>query len=143
MNKCLLAGWLIFLLISTLTESFHDMAVSQTVAFRFTPHPDAAGFFSVDLAELAIPEAAVQKLGHAFSFFVLAYLFFRQRRHVKRAVLGALAFAFLTEIVQLYFGRNGALRDVLIDSIGIAAFYFLYAAAKRRKHSASDKYESR
>lgn len=143
MNKCLLAAWLVFVFISALTESFHDMVVSQTVAFRFTLHPDAAGFFSFDLAELAIPEAAIQKLGHAFSFFVLAYLFFRQRRCVKRAVLGALAFAFLTEIVQLYFGRNGCLRDVLIDSIGIAAFYFLYAAAKRRKPSVSDKYESR
>ncbi len=33
---------------------------------------------------------------------------------MKRAVLYALAAAFLTEIVQLFFGRNGCLRDVLI-----------------------------
>ncbi|AIU83554.1 putative integral inner membrane protein [Bacillus velezensis UCMB5036] len=132
MNKCLAAGWLVFVFVSALTESFHDMVVSQTVSFRFTPHPDVSGFFVFDMAELAIPEAAIQKLGHAFSFFVLAYLFFRERRRMKRAVLYALAAAFLTEIVQLFFGRNGCLRDVLIDSLGIAAF----CALQRKKHTA-------
>lgn len=69
MNKCLAAGWLVFVFVSALTESFHDMIVSQTVSFRFTSHPDVSGFFVFNMAELAIPEAAIQKLGHAFSFF--------------------------------------------------------------------------
>lgn len=51
---------------------------------------------------------------------------------MKMAVLYALAAAFLTEIVQLFFGRNGCLRDVLIDSLGIAAF----CALQRKKHTA-------
>ncbi|WP_438420804.1 VanZ family protein [Bacillus siamensis] len=132
MNKCLAAGWLVFIFISALTESFHDMIVTQTMAFRFTPHPDASGFFVFDMAELTVPEAAIQKLGHAFSFFVLTCLFFREHRRMKRAVLYALAAAFLSEIVQLFFGRNGCLRDVLIDSLGIAAFCVL----QRKKHTA-------
>ncbi|MHC8661164.1 VanZ family protein [Bacillus amyloliquefaciens] len=135
MNKCLAAGWLVFVFISALTESFHDMIVTQTVAFRFTPHPDVSGFFVFDLAELAIPEAAIQKLGHAFSFFVLTYLFFRERRSMKRAVLYALAAAFLTEIVQLFFGRNGCLRDVLIDGLGTAAFCALQRKKLTAKHT--------
>lgn len=78
MNKCLAAGWLVFVFISALTESFHDMIVTRTVAFRFTPHPDVSGFFVFDLAELAIPEAAIQKLGTRFRFLCSPICFFQR-----------------------------------------------------------------
>ena len=107
MNKCLAAGWLVFVFVSALTESFHDMIVSQTVSFRFTSHPDVSGFFVFDMAELAIPEAAIQKLGHAFSF-LCSPICFQGRRRMKRAVLYALAAAFLTEIVQLFSAETDA-----------------------------------
>ncbi|MCY8488896.1 VanZ family protein [Bacillus atrophaeus] len=140
MNAFILAGWTIFILISTCTESFHDMVVSQTVAFRFRPNPDPSDFLAFDITELADPEATIQKLGHAFSFFVLTYLLMKQWGSVKTAAAGSLAFAFFTEIVQLFFSRNGCIRDVLIDSIGIALFWLLLVFARRRKHEVYEKY---
>ncbi len=79
MNRLLLAGWIFFILLSVCTESFSGMVVSQTVAFHFQPHPDLSQFLVMDFTELTVPEAFIQKIGHAFSFFVLTYLLWKQR----------------------------------------------------------------
>lgn len=66
MNRLLLAGWTLFILLSVCTESFSGMVVSQTVAFHFQPHPDMSRFLDMDFTELAIPEALIQKSGTRF-----------------------------------------------------------------------------
>ncbi|WP_276731860.1 VanZ family protein [Bacillus sp. (in: firmicutes)] len=140
MNRLLLAGWTLFILLSVCTDSFSGMVVSQTVAFHVQPHPDLSRFLDMDFTELAIPEALIQKTGHAFSFFVLTYLLWKQRGSVKSAAAGSFAFAFFTEVLQLFFSRNGCIRDVLIDTVGIVLFCGLFVLAKRRKHEMYEKY---
>ncbi|MBY4602679.1 MULTISPECIES: VanZ family protein [Bacillus] len=140
MNRLLLAGWIFFILLSVCTESFSGMVVSQTVAFHFQPHPDLSQFLDMDFTELAVPVALIQKIGHAFSFFVLTYLLWKQRGSIKTAAAGSCAFAFITEVLQLFFSRNGCIRDVLIDTVGIVLFCGLYMLAKRRKHEMYEKY---
>ncbi len=68
MNKCLAAGWLVFIFISALTESFHDMIVTQTMAFRFTPHPDASGFFVFDMRSSPYLKRRFKSSGTRFPF---------------------------------------------------------------------------
>lgn len=140
MNRLLLAGWIFFILLSVCTESFSGMVVSQTVAFHFQPHPDLSQFLVMDFTELTVPEAFIQKIGHAFSFFVLTYLLWKQRGSIRSAAAGSFAFAFFTEVLQLFFSRNGCIRDVLIDAVGIGLFYGLYVLAKRRKQEMYEKY---
>ena len=124
-------GWLVFVFVSALTESFHDMIVSQTVSFRFTSHPDVSGFFVFNMAELAIPEAAIQKLGHAFSFLCSPICFQGAQAHEEGGAV-CIGRRFPDRNRPALFGRNGCLRDVLIDSLGIAAF----CALQRKKHTA-------
>ncbi|MFP7231213.1 VanZ family protein [Bacillus subtilis] len=143
MNRLLLAGWIFFILLSVCTESFSGMVVSQTVAFHFEPNPDLSQFAVMDLTELAVPEAFIQKIGHAFSFFVLTYLLWKQLGSIRTAAAASFAFAFFTEVLQLFFRRNGCIRDVLIDTVGILLFYGLLVLAKRRKHEMYEKYKSR
>lgn len=143
MNRLLLAGWIFFILLSVCTESFSGMVVSQTVAFHFQPHPDLSQFLVMDFTELTVPEAFIQKIGHAFSFFVLTYLLWKQRGSIRSAAAGSFAFAFFTEVLQLFFSRNGCIRDVLIDAVGIGLFYGLYVLAKRRKQEMYEKDKSR
>lgn len=140
MNRLLLAGWIFFILLSVCTESFSGMVVSQTVAFHFQPHPDLSQFLVMDFTELTVPEAFIQKIGHAFPFFVLTYLLWKQRGSIRSAAAGSFAFAFFTEVLQLFFSRNGCIRDVLIDAVGIGLFYGLYVLAKRRKQEMYEKY---
>ncbi|MEC1595586.1 VanZ family protein [Bacillus spizizenii] len=143
MNRLLLSGWTLFILLSVCTESFSSMIISQTVAFHFQPHPDLSQFLDIDLIELTVPAALIQKIGHVFSFFVLTYLLWKQRGSIKSAAAGSFAFAFFTEVLQLFFSRNGCIRDVLIDTVGIVLFCGLYVLAKWRKHEMYKKYESR
>lgn len=143
MNRLLLAGWIFFILLSVCTESFSGMVVSQTVAFHFEQTPDLSQFAVMDLTELAVPEAFIQKIGHAFSFFVLTYLLWKQLGSIRAAAAASFAFAFFTEVLQLFFSRNGCIRDVLIDTVGILLFYGLLVLAKRRKHEMYEKYKSR
>ncbi|MDO3659936.1 VanZ family protein [Bacillus sp. C28GYM-DRY-1] len=143
MNRLLLAGWILFILLSVCTESFSGMIVSRTVAFHFQPYPDLSPFLDIDFTELTVPVALIQKIGHVFSFFVLTYLLLKQWGSIKSSAAGSFAFAFFTEVLQLFFSRNGCIRDVLIDTVGIVLFCGLYVLAKRRKLEMSEKYESR
>ncbi|MCY9375291.1 VanZ family protein [Bacillus sp. T17B1] len=143
MNRLLLAGWILFILLSVCTESFSGMIVSRTVAFHFQPYPDLSPFLDIDFTELTVPVALIQKIGHVFCFFVLTYLLLKQWGSIKSSAAGSFAFAFFTEVLQLFFSRNGCIRDVLIDTVGIVLFCGLYVLAKRRKLEMSEKYESR
>lgn len=81
------------------------MVVSQTVAFHFQPHPDLSQFLVMDFTELTVPEAFIQKkIGHAFSFFVLTYLLWKQRGSIRSAAAGSFAFAFS----QKFFSSSSA-----------------------------------
>ncbi|MGG1246317.1 VanZ family protein [Bacillus spizizenii] len=143
MNRLLLAGWILFILLSVCTESFSGMIVSRTVAFHFQPYPDLSPFLDIDFTELTVPVALIQKIGHVFCFFVLTYLLLKQWGSIKSSAAGSFAFAFFTEVLQLFFSRNGCIRDVLINTIGIVLFCGLYVLAKWRKHEMYKKYESR
>lgn len=139
MNRLLLAGWILFILISVCTESFSGMVMSQTVAFHFQPHPDLSHVLDMDFTELTIPEVAIQKSGHAFSFFVLTYLLWKQIGSIKLAIAVSFMFAFFTEVLQLFFSRGGCIRDVLIDAVGIVLFYGIFVLVKRKNHEMNEK----
>lgn len=64
-----------------------------------------------------------KKSAHVFEYFVLTLLLFRAYRYhrLDLAIYFAVLYAFSDEAHQLFiFGRTGLIRDVAIDSLGIA-----------------------
>jgi VanZ family protein len=75
----------------------------------------------------------IQKIGH-FSGFLVLTLIFTDLGRQKKGILGAIGFAVLTEILQLYFNRDGRIFDMFIDSLGILSAYVLcYSSQKNEK----------
>ena len=66
-----------------------------------------------------------QKIGHFIGFAIFVVLLFRFTRNAKRSIIISILYAVFTEILQLYFGRDGRIMDVVIDSAGILLGIYL------------------
>jgi VanZ family protein len=65
-------------------------------------------------------DLVLRKIAHATEFAILAALLVRALRHTGWAVAIGLAYAVSDEIHQSFVsGRQGALRDVGIDAVGV------------------------
>lgn len=115
-----------FMLVLICTESFQLLIRYHHVSFNLHKNPDLSSFFDFNFAEFQSNDVVLQKVGHAICFFILVILLTLYFRSLKSAVTVSVAFAFFTEIVQLFFGRHGCLRDVIIDSIGIFLFVIIF-----------------
>jgi VanZ family protein len=115
-----------FMLVLICTESFQLFMRYQYVSFDLHKNPDLSSFFQFNFAEFQSNDVVIQKAGHTFCFFILVIMLTFYFRSLKNAVTVSVAFAFFTEIIQLFFGRHGCLRDVVIDSIGILLFVLIF-----------------
>ncbi|MGG3571748.1 VanZ family protein [Bacillus gobiensis] len=115
-----------FMLVLICTESFQLLMRYHHVSFNLHKNPNLSSFFDFNFAEFQSNDVVIQKAGHTLCFFILVILFTLYFRSLKSAVAVSIAFAFFTEIVQMFFGRHGCLRDVIIDSIGIFLFVIIY-----------------
>lgn len=115
-----------FMLVLICTESFQLLIRDHQVSFHLHKNPDLSSFFQFSLTEFRSNDVLFQKAGHTLCFFILVILLTFYFQSLKNAVTISVAFAFFTEIVQLFFGRHGTLRDVMIDSIGILLFVLIF-----------------
>jgi VanZ family protein len=110
--------WAAAILILTCTADFIDLIASGEVRFEWVSHPN----FSELLLPLPLElsrDFLLQKCGHAFAFFILTLLL-QAKFHLKAfSLILAISFALLTEILQLYFTRDGRMFDMGFDLIGI------------------------
>jgi VanZ family protein len=110
--------WAAAILILTCTANFSELMASGKVRFEWVGHPN----FSELLFPLPLELSRgflLQKCGHAFAFLILTFLL-QTKFHSKAFILIlAIAFALLTEILQLYFSRDGRMFDMGFDLIGI------------------------
>ncbi|MFC7365184.1 MULTISPECIES: VanZ family protein [Bhargavaea] len=72
----------------------------------------------------------VQKIGHFLSFGLLYVLLLTWIKRLGKAFVLCGLFALLTEVLQLFFGRNGRLYDVGIDLLGILLAYLICSYIK-------------
>jgi VanZ family protein len=80
---------------------------------------------SLRISEENITDLVFRKIAHITEFFVLYLLAFNVMRNKKYALIFSLIYAVSDEYHQTFVqGREGCVRDVLIDSIGIFAGYF-------------------
>ncbi|SMQ84473.1 hypothetical protein SAMN05444673_5923 [Bacillus sp. OV166] len=110
--------WAAAILILTCTADFSELITSGKVRFEWVGHPNFSDLLLPLPLELS-RDFLIQKCGHVFAFLILTFLL-QTKFHSKAYILIlAIAFALLTEILQLYFSRDGRMFDMGFDLIGI------------------------
>ncbi|MCL6442903.1 MAG: VanZ family protein [Alicyclobacillus sp.] len=67
----------------------------------------------------------ISKVGHFLGFLTLDVLLFQLCRRRDVSAWIAILFGISTEFSQLFFGRDGRLYDMIIDSLGVALSYYI------------------
>ncbi|MEH7119234.1 VanZ family protein [Neobacillus vireti] len=116
--------WGLFLGINTWSENLGNLLYHQSIVFKWDSSPDYLSFFNFyDISKIH-QYFIVVKLGHFLGFLILDLLLFNWLKNHQKALVVSLIYALLTEVLQLYFGRDGRLYDLMIDSLGVAVVYF-------------------
>ena len=124
--------WSAWILVATTTSDAYIFLYDQVVQFSFEPSPNYLDLFITSDIALTSQFYIIQKTGHMLTFGLLYTLYFRWWKRTGFALLVTGVFAVFTEILQLYFNRNGRLVDVGIDFLGIMLAYFISVIVVKR-----------
>ncbi|OMF90342.1 VanZ family protein [Paenibacillus sp. FSL R7-0337] len=108
-------GAILFVFTCAANSSFWESGTIPNFHFIFSPNYN--DLFIIDLK--ATPAYVIRKIGHFSGFAFFAIFIWIQNRSFLRSAFYSIAYAILTELLQLYFGRDGRLYDIVIDSLGI------------------------
>jgi VanZ family protein len=111
--------WIAVLFVLTCTSSLDQLFDHQTVSFHVTVNPNYNELLLLSDARFTEPYWLFVKFGHFMCFALLQILLFHLTGSIKRSCSIAIFIALFTEILQLYFMRDGRAVDLLIDSLGI------------------------
>ena len=123
--------WGLFLLVNTWTESIERLIYLHSFGIKWVSNPDFLSFFYFNDLTLIHPEFIKIKLGHFIGFAIMDFLLFNLLRSHKYSIGISIIFAFLTEFLQLFFGRDGRFYDLVIDSFGILSVFFILKVLNR------------
>lgn len=117
LKSLFLAIWSMTILIMTCTTKFELVNSQLAIYFNWTPNPVYQDFL---LSPPTYPSEGfiLQKIGHVIAFSILSILLILQFNKLQSIFL-SVAFALLTETLQLHLSRGGRLFDVGFDLIGI------------------------
>ncbi|MED2972878.1 VanZ family protein [Fictibacillus sp. B-59209] len=127
--------WALFLGLHTFTDNLEALLSNQSIQFIWNASPDFLSFFNLSDLTVIHPYFYLVKAGHLIGFGILDLLVFVWLRNHGKSMLLTFCFAVFTEILQLYFGRDGRLYDVVIDSLGIVMVYQLLKLNNSEKAS--------
>ncbi|WP_419881668.1 VanZ family protein [Peribacillus sp. B-H-3] len=127
-------AWGFVLCVNTWTKSLEQFLDFKSLGFTWNPSPDFVSFFYFYDLTLIHQDFFIVKLGHFLGFAVMDLLLYWLFKNHKRAILISFAFAFFTEFFQLFFGRDGRLYDLGIDTLGILFVSFLLSVFGRKVH---------
>jgi hypothetical protein len=121
----LLFIWCAFILVAGCTYDAHAFLYDQVIGFNFEVAPNFHDLLITNDIHLTKEFYVIQKMGHIFAFAVLYFLLLSWiKRNVTAFILCGM-FALYTEILQLYFSRNGRIFDVGVDLLGILLSYLM------------------
>ncbi|MFJ7728138.1 VanZ family protein [Neobacillus sp. NPDC097160] len=129
-NMVIVILWGLFLSLNTWTESIEKLMYLHTFGFKWISNPDFLSFFYFNDITLIHPEFIKVKLGHFIGFAIMDVLIFNLLRSHKYSIGISIIFAFLTELLQLFFGRDGRFYDLIIDSLGVLSVFFILKRLK-------------
>lgn len=116
--------WAAAIFLFTCTQSLNHLMETYSASFVWTTTPNLIGFFSALPTETG-QDFWIQKAGHIAAFFIFTCLLIAITNSIKITLVLAIGYACLTEVLQLYFNRDGRLFDVGFDSLGIIAALLL------------------
>jgi hypothetical protein len=109
----------------TWTDNLGALIRFQSLGFKWVSSPNFWSFFYwADISKIH-HNFVIVKIGHFIGFGIFDLLLFHWKSSHKEALGISFTFALLTEILQLFFGRDGRLYDLIIDSLGAISVYFL------------------
>ena len=123
--------WAFILFLNTFTQDLSDLLSLRAITFTWVSSPVFTDFFNFsDLTEIH-PFFVIVKLGHYLGFALMDYFLVRvfKKHHVALSL--SFCLAVLTEVLQLYFARDGRMYDLVIDTLGIFSMYFLLKKRSR------------
>ncbi|WP_409303462.1 VanZ family protein [Peribacillus sp. SCS-155] len=111
--------WGMLLSIFIFVENLESLFLTKKPDFTWNKSPDFSSFFNFYDITLIHPWWFMVKGGHFLGFAILKLLLYVKSKNLIVATIISILFAGFTEILQLFFGRDGRLYDVVIDSMGI------------------------
>lgn len=117
MKTVLIIFWAVVLFVFTCASDSGFWVSGSIPSFHLSDLPDFHNLLKLDMRYTST--FITRKIGHFSGFAVLAILFYRRNKSLGRSILFGVGYALLTELLQLYFGRDGRLYDVAIDSAGV------------------------
>jgi VanZ family protein len=135
--RILTVMWAVIILVGSCTSDPQLFIYNQYVNFEFEKSPNISQLLIISDFQLDSTFFLFQKIGHFAGFALLFFFLFNWIKNYKGTFVLCLMFALLTEILQLYFHRNGRFYDVGVDTIGMIFGYFmchyLYTKATLKK----------
>jgi len=122
--------WGMILGVHTWTDNLDALLRLQSIGFKWVPHPNFLDFFNLNDITKIHHYFLIVKTGHFIGFALFDFLLFNWKRNHKWSLLISFLFALLTEILQLFFGRDGRLYDVVIDTSGAFTVYYMIKTKK-------------
>ncbi|WP_371916312.1 VanZ family protein [Paenibacillus sp. FSL H8-0259] len=122
----ILLVWGMALLVFTCAADSNFWASGTIPYFRLSLSPNFHDLLKLDLTYTL--GYIIRKIGHFTGFLIFGLLIFRIKKSFLISIIYSVIFAVSTEIVQLFFGRDGRLYDAVIDTAGILfGMIILYA----------------
>lgn len=129
--------WAIGILLVMNTSNAEAFLYDQVLRYELNLNPDFFELFRYSDVTLTDAFYLIQKSGHIFSFGILYVLVFNWLNTHFKALWICIVFAISSEIIQLFFQRNGRLFDVGVDLIGIFLAYKLTGKISANKAKAN------
>lgn len=130
--------WAAVIIVATCNNDAHAFLFDQEVHFSWTSTPDLGDLLILDDIDFTDDFYFLQKTGHFLSFALLYVLLFTWLKKRRMAFYICAAFALFTEVLQLFFERDGRLFDVLIDMLGAMLAVLLVNVLLSIKRTATD-----
>jgi VanZ family protein len=117
LQSLLIISWGILLFVFTCASDSGFWISGTLPSFHWSASPDFNEMTNLDL-KYSIGYL-IRKAGHFSGFSILLVLFYSKCKNIGKSIVFSISYALLTELLQLYFGRDGRLYDVVIDSAGV------------------------
>ncbi|MCM3569354.1 VanZ family protein [Neobacillus mesonae] len=108
----------VIIFILTCTSSIENFIDTMNPSFIWMSEPDFSQFFN-PLPDVITEDFMHQKMGHALAFFIFTIALYTAFPSFYFYGILSFLYTWVTELLQLFFMRDGRLFDVGIDSIGI------------------------
>jgi VanZ family protein len=118
MRGFLIIVWVTMILILTCTSSFTRLIEYGQIQFQWNHQPNFTHLLLPLPVEIS-KSFLLQKFGHIFVFMMLTLMLQTKYKSKRTVLIIALSFSVITELLQLFFHRDGRIFDIGFDTIGI------------------------